>query len=469
MSGFSVTVAPGFHGSNSTSSLVALSENARANACFPAAQYGQRERDDEDEVSDDDDGESAADTMSAIVIELADAPMLSIATSTEVTAAAAATVVSSPSSDGTSPAHSKPVGAIVRRGSCTGSVNSSNCPRVPVLLYDGDQPAGTVAADEDDIFSLESFSALLRLRQNAGKTLIIARVPTRSKQSAHCIVYSSYEATGLIRHIFRRIDDHVQHRYHRYQRTMPNNPLTNTSIVGEVKFYRCDIQRSDDADSGEFQRPIVATLIGTDYEYAYSTQFRQHIADNVIEGSADHAFISALSTLLLKPERSRRTPQYDANAAFTQQDDHIYAHPWMRYLARPFNRAAIYGGLLSLYIALTILIVEQGIYNLANKDTADGGLQIFLTSWWYFFFPLVSFSMDRLLSIFYRVKESSIVVLIKCIVYIAFYILPVAVFTGTDAADSLVRHLIQIVLTLALATFTAAYYWRLATRHTFHV
>ena len=211
---------------------------------------------------------------------------------------------------------------------------------MPVLLYDGDQPAGNIAADEDDIFSLDSFAALLRVRQNMSKPLIIARVPTRSKQSAHCIVYSSYEAVGLVRHIFRRIDDHVQHRYHRYQRTMPNNPLTNTPIVGEVKFYRCDAQRNDDADASEFQQPIVATYIGSDYEFTYAQAFREQIAQSVIDGSPEHVFITTLSTLLLKPERSRRALN-DVNFAITnhttqQEERFVYAHPWMRYLARPF-------------------------------------------------------------------------------------------------------------------------------------
>ena len=57
----------------------------------------------------------------------------------------------------------------------------------------------------------------------------------------------------------------------------------------------------------------------------------------------------------------------------------------------------------------------------------------------------------------------------KILLYLIYYILPVAIFTSTSTTDSIIRHLVQIILTIILASYTSIYYWLLSSHHTFHI
>ena len=121
---------------------------------------------------------------------------------------------------------------------------SSALPSFSIRLVDTDGlDLGVLPPDADDVFSLETFATLHQQRRAMGRQLIIAQVTTKDKNRAavNSAVYSYYDAFPLLKVLYKvhasSMGIRLSHRYHQYSAMNPINPLTNTCIIGDVRFF----------------------------------------------------------------------------------------------------------------------------------------------------------------------------------------------------------------------------------------
>jgi hypothetical protein len=155
------------------------------------------------------------------------------------------------------------------------------------------------AFTETCAISLETFLELMLHRGNAGKGLIIAQVFTRDPQNPLKSMTSFYHATPLLRVIFKRERDNVKHRYSESHPLVARNPLTNSPITGEVRFYLVGHQSEEALSRALFSQnneeknnnntsrkdtiDVPAMFIGTDYNFANSRAVRSKFIENCLE------------------------------------------------------------------------------------------------------------------------------------------------------------------------------------------
>jgi hypothetical protein len=139
-------------------------------------------------------------------------------------------------------------------------------------------------------------------RWAAGKSCIIAAVPTRDKEKVGFSTTSYYDAFAANRLLFKKIPigsgllADVVHRYHRSHPISVLNPLTNSPIIGEVKYYSLNPRpplpglltngTTNATATGAVEITCVeldARFIGTDYNFAFSNEVRRRFVDAAFE------------------------------------------------------------------------------------------------------------------------------------------------------------------------------------------
>ena len=93
---------------------------------------------------------------------------------------------------------------------------------------------GSIPADHEDPFSLETFEELIVQHQQVSKQLIIARVKTVDPHLPDKEYFSYYSAHALNKILFRTQIVYGRRLIHRL---LVLNPLTNTPIVGDVQYF----------------------------------------------------------------------------------------------------------------------------------------------------------------------------------------------------------------------------------------
>jgi hypothetical protein len=118
-----------------------------------------------------------------------------------------------------------------------------------ILLYDQDHLLlQSVSVTDEDPFTLDTFSKLAVEYTSAGKSLILAEVLARGDDDKP--VHFFYNANYLNKTLFRRTEEQrmgmegnkqMQVSQSRIVRVNTLNPMTNTEIVGEVRYYKVQV------------------------------------------------------------------------------------------------------------------------------------------------------------------------------------------------------------------------------------
>jgi hypothetical protein len=353
------------------------------------------------------------------------------------------------------------------------------------LFEELNEPGMTLTSDTEDIFTLDTFHAMIQSRirgaislQRSIRPLIIARVTTRDKQCTQKLNIHFYEATNLLKVLFKLIDDRILHRYHRYDAILPTNPLTNTVILGEVRFYSIDysniqplLSSASTSTSSSSQlssftpSKYVARFIGTDYNYAYSEEFRALFTTALMDMNVEDVNLAKINQALLASEIPRPGSQ-----AGNPNEQIIFLPPSQAPLIPccrifpqnrpiipiPFARSVIFGSLLSFYIALTILLMTTSIHALRTSDNSTSAnssgrittiLEFISSTWYCLFLPFISFFFDQSLSVLYSQSLHKGILSFKILLYMLYFILPILSFTSHFASIAIgLRYIPLIVL-----------------------
>ena len=386
---------------------------------------------------------------------------------------------------------------------------SSSLPPFAIQLLDSDEkPVATLQSDADDIFSLETFSALHCQRRAQGKQLIIAQVTTKDKNSTafHSVVHSYYDALPLLRLLYRvQPTGDIRHRYHAYQTINPINPLTNTCIIGDVRFYMTEavdvpqtVLPPTPSNGGRTTEVecVRARYLGSDYNFTFSRAFREKWLPHSVSASpsptssasptSDSSPLSSSSsspasssssspassplpidkddhlaiihTLLQQPQRPRQRAvgwsgsNADRLAALVA-GGRPPVHEWR---SLPFSRTMTYGVVWALYGLVAFLVFVGCLEGLINGDTDSsfdlGG------SWYYLLLPPMSVLLDCLTSKLYERRELVTVWLVKAVLYALFYLVPFVFASGASTGDNVGRRLAMLVLAMCYLAYSVGWF-----------
>ena len=388
---------------------------------------------------------------------------------------------------------------------------SSSLPPFAVQLLDSDDNAvATLPPDADDIFSLETFSALHCQRRAQGKQLIIAQVTTKDKNSTafHSVVHSYYDALPLLRLLYKVLPTgDVRHRYHAYQTINPINPLTNTCIIGDVKFWMTEavdlpqtVLPPTPSNGGRTMEVecVRARYLGSDYNFTFSKAFREQwlphstsAASPTASPASPASDSSPLSNLSSSSSPASSTSSSPASSPLpSDKDDHLLKiHALLQRPQRPrqravgwagtdadrlaalvasgqprvmewrtvsFPRAATYGVVLALYGLLVFLVFEGCLEGLINGDSSSS---FDASSYWYYLLlPGMSFLSDCLTSKLYEQREHVTAWLVKAVAYAMFYCVPFVFATGSSAADNVGWRLAMLVLSMCYLAYSVGWF-----------
>ena len=393
---------------------------------------------------------------------------------------------------------------------------SSSMPPFAIQLLDSDdQPVATLPTDADDIFSLETFSSLHCQRRSQNKQLIIAQVTTKDKNSTafHALVHSYYDALPLLRLLYKVLPSgDVRHRYHAYQTTNPINPLTNTCIIGDVRFYMTEA-----VDAPQSVLPptpssggravevdcVRARYIGSDYNFTFSKGFREKwlphsisapafptaatptadsspVANSTSSSSSTPSsssspapsspaptppsvdkddYLMIIHTLLQRPQRPRqRTVAWagtdaDRLAALVAGGEPAPALEWR---AVSFSRAATYGVVMALYGLLAFIVFEGCLEGLINANTTSS---FNISSNWYFLIlPALALLFDCLTSKLYEQREPVTQWLLKASTYALYYLVPFVFAKGGSMGENVGRRAAMLGLAVWFVTYSIGWF-----------
>ena len=387
---------------------------------------------------------------------------------------------------------------------------SSSTPPFAVQLLDSDnRPVATLPPDADDIFSLETFSALHCQRRAQGKQLIIAQVTTKDKNSTafHSVVHSYYDAIPLLRLLYKVLPSgDVRHRYHGYQTINPLNPLTNTCIIGDVRFYiteAVDVPQTvlppSPSNGGRAHEVdcVRATYLGSDYNFTFSKAFREQWLPHSASASPSTpaSASSPLSSSSTAPPASSSSPSpassSPADSPLSQdKDDYLQViHALLQNPQRPrqrqvawagtdaerlaalvaserapvlewrlvsFSRATTYGVVLALYGLLAFLVFEGCLEALINGES-DSGFDTG-SCWYYLLLPPMSLLFDCLTCKLYERRELVTAWLAKAVLYALFYLVPFVFATGASATDNVGRRLSLLLLAMGYLAYSVSWF-----------
>ena len=507
-----LSVTAPMHGSNSSSSLASL-EHLTVDGLLSddevAIQINDDQRhplpplavshDDSDDSDDDNDSSEDGDDS-----KQADQPQPASASSAHLLRLASARILSGSSA-------TREVGVEMQRIEHERSKReSSSTPPFAIQLLDSDdRPVATLQSDADDIFSLETFSALHCQRRAQGKQLIIAQVTTRDKNSTafHSVVHSYYDALPLLRLLYKvQPTGDVRFRYHAYQTINPINPLTNTCIIGDVRFYMTEavdvpqtvLPPTPSSGGRAIEVDCVrARYIGSDYNFSFSKAFREKWLQHSVSASSPTASPSSPasdssplsgSSSSSSPTSSSSSPA--SSAASVDKDDYLHViHTLLQRPQRPrqrtvawagsgadrlaalvagerqqivewraisFPRAATYGVVIALYGLLAFLVFEGCLEGLINGDT-DSSFDV-SGHWFYLLLPPMSFLFDCLTSKLYERREHITAWLVKAVLYAMFYCVPFVFANGSSALDNVGRRLAMLVLAMCYLAYSVGWF-----------
>ena len=387
--------------------------------------------------------------------------------------------------------------ARIRAGSCTSADmavemahvakeqsrrESSTLPPFSIRLLDTDgREVAALSPDADDVFSLDTFSALHRQRRSLGKALLIAQVCTRdrSRTAFDAVTYSYYDALPLLRVLYKvqatQAGVRLRHRYHQYSAINPINPLTNTCVIGDIRFFVTEavdgphcppsptgVDRA--GGSGEF---ITARYVGTDYHFTFQQQLRAaFFLPNALPSSSSSAspddFVVMLDHLLQQPQKPRHRPAAwqgpgaDQLAALVQAQLGV-PQPTLRFVDVAFPRAVVYGIVLALYGLVCFGVFECGLQDLINGATRSS---IDLSSVWYFAVPPpCSLLFDMLTAVLYDTREHPAVYPFKAVVYAAYYVVPLVLLTGDGQGVNVGRQAWEVVMPIVFLLYSLGYFF----------
>ena len=373
---------------------------------------------------------------------------------------------------------------------------SSNLPSFSIALVDSEGgEVARLAPDADDVFSLETFAALHVQRLAQGKQLLIAQVTTRDKNrmAMDATVSSYYDALPLLKVLYKvhttPAGVHLRHRYHQYSAVNPINPLTNTCIIGDVRFFLTERRSrphsaphppspsSADHPTGSAGDFIQAKYIGTDYNFTFNSAFRASLLPHSTSSSSSlpptpssssspsspsDDFLPLLHHLLQQPQKPRHRPipwegaGADALHSLVQGGSAAVLHVPLHYTHIAFPRAVVYGVIMALYGAVCFAVFEKAMVDVVNGVRSRG---VDLTDEWFWLLaPPASLLFDVLTSVLYETRESVVQLLLKLVVYGLYYALPLAVLTGEGAGVNIARRVVEMMLPGLLLTYSVGWF-----------
>ena len=389
---------------------------------------------------------------------------------------------------------------------------SSSTPPFAIQLLDSDdKPVATLQPDADDIFSLETFSALHCQRRAHGKQLIIAQVTTKDKNSTayHSVVHSYYDALPLLRLLYKvQPNGDLRHRYHAFQTSNPINPLTNTCIIGDVRFYMTEpvdlpqtVLPPTPSNGGRAIEVdcVRARYLGSDYNFTFSKVFREQWLPHSTSAASptapasspasDSSPLSNTSSSSSSPSSSSPTSPASSPLPLDKDDHLLLIHTLLQRPQKPrqrtvawagtdadrlaalvaggqphtvewrlisFPRAATYGVVMALYGLLAFLVFEGCLQGLINGDT-DTSFDLGST-WFYLLLPPVSLLFDCLTAKLYERREHVTAWLVKAVLYAMFYCVPFVFANGASTGDNVGRRLSMLVLSMCYLAYSLGWF-----------
>jgi len=304
---------------------------------------------------------------------------------------------------------------------------------------------------------------------------------SRDKDRVEVTSTSYYDAYAINRLLFKQTGFDVVHRYHPAQPICVLNPLTQTPIMGEVKYYMVDPLPEQEGQSVEPDsnhkhnnpnnnnsnpsnnnnnnnnnasnnsnnvnphaqnaKVYEAHFIGTDYNFAFSEALRTKFIANVFEPQED--YVVEISNLLSRPPEHRVDFNIDMDlirAAFNNNNNpnNVNAN-----VVRPNNaaykRVFAVGVMWTFYVLVTFAVVIKGIDHLVTDPTADSS-----NDWWWSFWPPIAFIVDRLTSLLFHVREHRYTMMFKFLLWVIYYLFPTITFARNSGGYHLSRNILDV-------------------------
>lgn len=138
----------------------------------------------------------------------------------------------------------------------------------------------------EDVEPISNMTFTQLIQESSQKGVIIGRMQTRDRVNYQRSFYHHFYAPNLVKLLFKTPmlfainnaseEEPLISRYHSSMPLTVRNPLNNEIIVGEVEFY---LLKPNNSGGGQYR----AQFIGTDFNYAYSNDFRKIFLENSIE------------------------------------------------------------------------------------------------------------------------------------------------------------------------------------------
>lgn len=316
-----------------------------------------------------------------------------------------------------------------------------------ISLVEAEKEVGQVSRKQEDVFSLETFDCLMDNRLKAKKDLIIAAAQTRDRDGIK-VETSFYDAYPFSRLLFKRKGSEIVHRYHRTSPLVVLNPLTNQHIVGEIKYFRIRIgEKGKWARGAEEGGAICGEFIGTDFNFAYSKEFRHKFYTCALE---PHDFKLVEIGKALDDEK--RIDMLDDGSSARPLNPTAVQNSEQSHVA--FPKACLFGWVLGFYFLIAFLVLTRSIIQIEKQVPSDN-----INSWFAAFLPFFSAATDFLSASILKQREPCLRFSIKLSLWCTYFVLPSVLFGGAESSESsTVRNVLDIVCPLIFVGYSIQFF-----------
>ncbi len=129
--------------------------------------------------------------------------------------------------------------------------------------------------------------------------------------------------------------------------------------------------------------------------------------------------------------------------------------PFIPVVDVPYWRGVAFGFIGAFYLLASFLTSLYALIGLAQGINSNSPTS---SQWYWSFVPFLHFTVDRMISAMHRIREHKTAVIIKVLVWIAYFLFPTIVWPRSDLRYIWSRHLMDLFCPVWFVGFTTVYY-----------